>query len=70
MKWWPTSHRGYGAPRLRVLGAEQGEHRLHEREDRVEKRVALAEARRIDERRHRLVDRAADHVAGVVEDRE
>src|SRR4029453_1670470 len=56
--------------RLRVLSTKQREDRLHEREDGIEKRVSAAKARRIHERRHRLVDRAADPVAVFVENGE
>jgi hypothetical protein len=56
--------------RLRVLSAEQREHRLHIHEDRIEEGVAPAEGRRVLERRHRLVERAADHFVGAVEDRQ
>ncbi len=61
---------GQRLQRLRVLCAEQREDRLHELEDGIEEGVAEAKGRRPGERWHRLVQRAADHLPGVVEDRE
>src|SRR5262249_27714987 len=50
---------GQRLQRLRVLGTEQGEDRLHERENRVEEWVVPAKARRTVVARHRLIERSS-----------